>query len=867
MMQQYLDIKGEYDDCVLMYRLGDFYEMFFGDAERVSQELDLTLTGRDCGQEERAPMCGVPYHSAEAYIARLVAKGYKVAICEQTEDPAKAKGLVRREVVRVITPGTVIESSMLDEGRNNFIAGVYMDTRGAGLCFCDISTGEAWAVQLDGDTAPQQAVAELGRFQPRELVLSDGAYFCGLLTDFAREKLSAHIEQGGEWRFVPEKAIEDTEKQFYGSVDREALANAPLLTQAAGGLLSYLHETQKSGLDHIRRLEIYTKSEYMTLDYTARRNMEITVSLQSGEKKGSLLWVLDHTKTAMGARLVRQWLEKPLVNAVRIRDRLTAVSALAGDIASRAGLAGAMAQMGDMERIIGRVVYGSANCRDLRALHTVCCRLPMIIEHAAGLESRLIRNLLGQVDTLDDLRQLIDSAIQSENPPFSVREGGMIKEGFDPEVDRLRGLLSGGTQRMAGIEQRERQRTGIPKLKVGYNRVFGYYLEVGRAQSDRVPEDYIRKQTLANCERYITQELKELEAEVLSAGERLNALEYEIFTAVREKVAAESRRVQATAQAVAALDVLQGFATAAVRFGYTMPEVDDSDKIEIRDGRHPVVERVLDQGMFVPNDTYLDCGENRVYIITGPNMAGKSTFMRQVALIAIMAQCGSFVPAALAHIGIVDRVFTRIGASDDMFAGRSTFMVEINEVADILKNATKKSLLVLDEIGRGTSTFDGMSIARAVLEYVADKKSLGAKTLFATHYHELCELEASVEGVKNYNILVKKRGDDIIFIKKIARGGASDSYGIEVAKLAGVPDKVIRRAKEALREAESRSPEAAMAVRPPDEPDDQLSLESMAQKEIVRVLQALEPDTYTPIEALSKLYELCGKARDITPND
>ena len=867
MMQQYFEIKNQHEDYVLLYRLGDFYEMFFDDAERISKELDLTLTGRDCGQAERAPMCGVPYHSADSYIARLIAKGYKVAICEQTEDPATAKGLVRREVVRMITPGTIIEHTMLDEGRNNFIAGVYLDSRGAGLCFCDISTGEFHATELRGEDILGQLIAEIGRFAPRELVLSDGAYSLDALTAFARDKLECYIERGGEWRFIPESAQEAVSRQFgISDFAQSGLEDAPLLLQAAGGLLSYLHETQKQNLSHIRELSRYSQDAYMALDYTARRNLEITASLQSGDKKGSLLWVLDHTKTPMGARLLRQWLEKPLISVPRIRERQSAVAAMVAALPQREALERALSPLGDMERIMGRIVYGSANARDLLALSAVCAALPAIKEALSALDARYLRQLEGQMDLLADIGTRIGAALDPDDPPHTVREGGMIRLGFDPEVDRLRALLKGGTGRLADIEQRERARTGIPKLKVGYNRVFGYYLEAGRAHSHLIPEDYIRKQTLANAERYITQELKELEGEVLSAGDRLNALEYQLFTGLREQIALESHRVQRTAQAVAVADVLMGLAKAAARYGYICPEVDDSGAIDIREGRHPVVERVLEGSAFVPNDTTMDVQDNRVYIITGPNMAGKSTFMRQVALITLMAQCGSFVPAGSARIGVVDRIFTRVGASDDLFAGRSTFMVEMNEVADILRHATARSLLILDEIGRGTSTFDGMSIARAVLEHAADKRKLGAKTLFATHYHELCEMEGQIDGVKNYNVVVKKRGDDIIFIKKIVRGGTGDSFGIEVAKLAGVPDSVIRRAKEVLRDIESRTPGTLSALALPtaeDVPDDQLSLGTFAQGELMEQLRRLEPDTFTPIEALSLLYELSRKAKEM----
>ncbi len=862
MMKQYFEIKKQYDGYILMYRLGDFYEMFFDDAKLVSKELDLTLTGRDCGQEERAPMCGVPYHSAESYIGRLIAKGYKVAICEQTEDPAKAKGLVRREVVRVITPGTVMESSMLDEQCNNFISAVYRDSLGCGVCFCDMSTGEVFATQALGADAVEQVMSELGRFSPSEVLLSDGAAQNAGLQAFLHDKLACHVEESGEWRFRFENALEAMQKQF--SASPAALERAPELRQmccAAGGLLSYLHETQKSDLSHINRLEVYSRSQFMDLDITARRNLELTASLASGSKHGSLLWVLDRTKCAMGARLIRQWIERPLISVPAIQRRQNAVAALVADPIARDGLQSCLSEVYDMERIVGRIVYGTANCRDLRSLWQVCCRLPRIQTILAGSESRTLRELSEQLGDLSDIGSLIDAAI-AEDPPFSVREGGIIRSGFSEDVDRLRDLLSGGTSRVSEIERSERERTGIKTLKVGYNKVFGYYIEISKSYISQAPDSYIRKQTLTNCERYITQELKELEGEILSASERVTALEYEIFTQIREQLAAHAGRMQQTSHALACADVYASFAQAAAQYGYCRPEMDNSDRIEIRDSRHPVVERVLRDSLFVPNDALLDCGENRVAIITGPNMAGKSTYMRQVALIVIMAQCGSFVPAAEARLGVCDRVFTRIGASDDLSSGRSTFMVEMSEVSDILRHATSHSLLILDEIGRGTSTFDGMAIARAVLEYVADKKKLGAKTLFATHYHELCELEGSVPGVKNYNIVVKKRGDEIIFIKKIVRGGASDSYGIEVGRLAGLPDSVIRRAKEVLKTIERQQPPAPAAEAPAHDDGGQVSLGSYAGEELLERLRTLQPDTLTPIEALGLLYELSARAKE-----
>jgi len=862
MMQQYLDVKNENQDCILMYRLGDFYEMFFDDAKTVSRELDLTLTGRDCGQAERAPMCGVPYHSAEGYIARLVAKGYKVAICEQMEDPAQAKGLVRREIIRKITPGTVLESSMLEEGKNNFIGAVYLDTRGAGVCFCDISTGEVLGTQLSGSDVRAEVMSELGRFSPRELLLSDGAYSSESVLTFAKDRLNAYVERAGEWRFQLDNAAAAASKQFAGqSVSEEQ----ELLLRAVGGLLSYLHETQKNDLSYISKLEVYQMSQFMELDYTARRNLELTASLHGGEKKGSLLWVLDKTRTAMGARMLRQWLEKPLLSVAHITRRQNAVETFVNEFILREQIEKLLGGVNDMERIASRIVYGSANGRDLRSLYQVCSRLPQLRDSLQGLETPLLRQLYEGMDTLEDIGALIDSAIVDE-PPFSVREGGLIKPGFHEEADRLRDLLGGGNARLADIERRERERTGIPKLKVGYNKVFGYYIECGRVHADAIPEDYIRKQTLANCERYITPELKALEGEVLSASDRLTALEYQLFTQVRENIAVQVERLQKTSRAIACVDVLCSLAKVAQQNHYVKPQMDDLDVIDIKDGRHPVVEQVLEGELFVPNDTLLSCGDDRVYIITGPNMAGKSTFMRQVALIVIMAQIGSFVPASSARIGLCDRVFTRIGASDDLFAGRSTFMVEMNEVGDILKYATSRSLLILDEIGRGTSTFDGMSIARSVLEYVADKKKLGARTLFATHYHELCELEGLVDGVKNYNIVVKKRGDDIIFIKKIVRGGANDSYGIEVAKLAGLPEAVIRRAKAVLADIETRQPQVLPSlVTPPEEPEDdgQITLGGFAEKAIIDQLKTISPDTLSPIEALTLLYQLTKQAKEV----
>lgn len=862
MMKQYLEVKEQNKDAILFYRLGDFYEMFFDDAKVASKELELVLTGRDCGQEERAPMCGVPYHSAEGYIARLIQKGYKVAICEQMEDPALAKGLVKREVIRTVTPGTVIESSMLDENRNNYIAAAYMDTVSGAVCFCDLSTGELTATTLSSDDGMRQLTEELTRFSPKEVLLSDYIYSDEKLRAYISEKLESYVERGGEWRFVAENAREQLSKQLAGRMDVSALDEN--IIRACGALLSYLHETQKNDLAHIDSLTVYSGEQFMQLDLTARRNLELTSTMRSGEKKGSLLWVMDATKTAAGSRLLRQWIEKPLVDLREITARHEAVEALITYFLARDELRELLGSTYDIERIAGRIVFGSAGGRDLRSLASVCALLPDIKRQIEKVKGRKMADILARLDILDDIYHLIDDSIV-EQPPFSVREGGIIKPGYSEEVDGLRSLLDGGAGRLADIESRERERTGIKNLKVSYNKVFGYYIEVSRASASQVPDDYIRKQTLVNNERYITQELKELEGEVLSAKERVTELEYRIFTEVRTRVADEIARIQSTAGSLAETDVLCAFSYMAEKNHYVRPEMDLSDVIDIKEGRHPVVERVLDDSYFVPNDTYLDCGANRAYIITGPNMAGKSTYMRQVALITIMAQCGSFVPASSARIGICDKVFTRVGASDDLSTGRSTFMVEMSEVADILKNATSRSLLILDEIGRGTSTFDGMAIARAVLEHTCSKRLLGAKTLFATHYHELCDMEGTVDGVKNYSVVVKKRGEEIVFIKKIVRGGVNDSYGIDVARLAGLPDGVIRRARKILDEIEAAGgaerPKEASSVKNDDD-GMQVSLTSVAGEDIVRELKDLDINVLTPMEAMGKLYELTRRAKE-----
>ncbi len=858
MMQQYLQIKEQNQDAILFFRLGDFYEMFGADAKTASRELDLTLTSRDKSKdkpiEERMPMCGVPYHAADSYIARLIAKGYKVAICEQTEDPAQAKGLVKRDIIRVVTPGTVIDSACLDEGRSNFCAGIYLDDDYAAVCVCDITTGKAHATAFSGGERVKQLINELGRFSPAEAVVNETAFFDETLHSFLQDKLNCHLEKLPSGRFQMEASERLIRRQFGDDALHRLPRDNPAVFLALGALLSYLHETQKTDLSHVDDLEYYRRGQFMELDLTARRNLELTETLRSKEKKGSLLWVLDKTKTAMGGRMMRSWLERPLLSVTEIDRRNAAVAALAENTMAREELILALQGISDMERLVGRIVYGTAGGRDLVSLRTAMERLPQVKAQLSCFDKGRLCQLNEELDDLNDLAALIGQTLVDE-PPFSVREGEMIREGFDPEVDRLRSILHGGKDVIVRMEAAEKERTGIRTLKIGYNKVFGYYIEVSNSFKDQVPESYIRKQTLVNGERYITQELKDLEHDILSANDRITALEYQLFTDLRLHIAAQAARVQQAAALVAELDALCSLAAVAVKNNYCCPVVDESGVIEIHDGRHPVVEQMRRDSMFVPNDTYMGVKDDRVAIITGPNMAGKSTYMRQVALIVLMAQIGSFVPARAARIGVVDRIFTRIGASDDLSAGQSTFMVEMTEVSDILKSATADSLLILDEIGRGTSTFDGMSIARAVLEYCADPKKLGAKTLFATHYHELTALEGELPGVRNYNIAVRTRGEDIIFLRKIISGGADRSYGIEVAKLAGLPRQVLTRARHILQELEDEAgkPHAAPAE------TDQVSLEALSESAVIDQLRRAQVDTLSPLEALNLLYELKNK--------
>ncbi len=852
MKRQYNAIKEDNQDCILFFRLGDFYEMFDEDAKLAAKELDLTLTTRDRNKpkEEQTPMCGVPYHSVDAYIARLVAKGYKVAICEQMEDPAQAKGIVQRDITRIVTPGTVTESCMLDESKNNYIACIYgMDSR-YGLAFCDVSTG-AFFTTVCADA--QAAASELGRFSPSEVLRGGEKVNVSLLEDALFHRLNCCVDEGKPGQFDPDEAQALLESHFQQTLSQLGLTGLPAAIIAAGALLQLLKFVQKNELTHIRQLQYYTTGRFMELDLDARRNLELTETLRSKDKKGTLLWVLDKTQTAMGSRMIRSWLEKPLLDAVEIDRRHAAVDDLVNSTVSRGELTEELKDVTDLERVVTRIVTGTVNCRDLLGLARGLRSLPGIKSRLENMNAPLLQRLGQDIDSLNDCADLIERTIVDE-PPLTVREGGIIRTGANAEADRLRDIMNGGEGTILAIEASEKEKTGIRTLRVGYNRVFGYYIEVSKSFVDQVPEHYIRKQTLANCERYITQELKDLENQILTAKERLTALEYQIFTNLREHLSQQASRVQISASAVAAADALCSLATVAVNQGYCRPDISLDGEISITDGRHPVVEQVLKDTLFVPNDTILGSADNQVSIITGPNMAGKSTYMRQVALIVLMAQMGSFVPARSARIGLVDRVFTRIGASDDLASGQSTFMVEMAEVASILKYATAKSLLILDEIGRGTSTYDGMSIARAVLEYVANAKRLGAKTLFATHYHELSAIENQLPNVKNYNIAVKKRGDKMIFLRKILPGATDDSYGIEVAKLAGLPASVIDRARQILQEleAEGRAPVKVVER----EPEEQISMQDLRSQQVCAALESLHVETLTPIEAMNELYKL-----------
>ena len=852
MKRQYYDIKERNQDCILFFRLGDFYEMFDEDARVAARELDLTLTTRDRNkpEEEQTPMCGVPYHAVDSYIARLVQKGYKVAICEQLTDPALTKGLVERDITRIVTPGTVTESCMLEERKNNYMACLYGDGNRFGLAFCDVSTG-AFFSTVCADA--QAAASELGRFAPAEVLRFGDGVDNDLLNDALFHRLSCCVDEGKQDQFDPDNCQSILESHFSANLVQLGLASLPAAVIASGALLQTLKFLQKNDLTHIRQLQYYTTGRFMELDMDARRNLELVETMRSKEKRGSLLWVLDKTHTAMGGRMLRSWLEKPLLDPVEIGRRQSAVDELVNDTITRGELREALKYVNDLERVMTRIVTGSVNCRDLLGLAQGFRALPEVKQQLRKCQTSLLQKLEQSIDALTDCADRIENTI-TEKPPLTVREGGIIRKGADSEVDRLRDIMDGGSETLIAIEAAERERTGIRTLKVRFNRVFGYYIEVSKSFVNQVPADYIRKQTLANNERYITPELKDLETQVLTAKDRLATLEYQIFTELREFLIEQAARVQITAAAVAATDALCSLAAVAVQRGYCRPEITLGNEIHITDGRHPVVEQMLKDSLFVPNDTHLGAADNQVSIITGPNMAGKSTYMRQVALIVLMAQMGSFVPARAARIGLTDRVFTRIGASDDLASGQSTFMVEMAEVASILKYATSRSLLILDEIGRGTSTYDGMAIARAVLEYTANPKRLGAKTLFATHYHELSAMEDKLPNVKNYNIAVKKRGDQMIFLRKIVPGAADDSYGVEVAKLAGLPTPVINRAREILEELESQTPQTAQA--PAAEADDQVSMLDLRSLQVCQALEALTVETLTPIEAMNELYKL-----------
>ena len=853
MRRQYFEIKERNQDCILFFRLGDFYEMFDEDARLAAKELDLTLTTRDRGKpkEEQTPMCGVPYHSVDAYIARLVAKGYKVAICEQMEDPSQAKGIVERDITRIVTPGTVTESCMLEESKNNYIGCLYGEENRYGLAFCDVSTG-AFFVTVCADA--QAAASELGRFAPTEVLRGGEGCTDPILEDALKNRLKCCIDEAVDGQFDLASASDLLEKHFEMPLAQLGLTGLSCAILASGTLLDLLLTLQKNDLKHIRQLQYYTTGRFMELDLDARRNLELTETMRSKEKKGTLLWVLDRTHTAMGSRMIRSWVEQPLMDPVQITSRQNAVQELVNATVERGELTEMLKDVTDLERVMARVVTGTVNGRELLSLAQGLHALPGIKAMLEKCSSPLLSKLGQSIDPLQDCARIIEKTLVDE-PPITVREGGLIRAGADSEVDRLRDIMNGGAGTILQIEAEERAKTGIRTLKVSYNRVFGYYIEVSKSFVDQVPEHYIRRQTLTNCERYITPELKELEDQVLGAKDRLVALEHQIFCQLRDHVALQAARVQTAATAVATADTLCSLANVAVKNNYCRPDIILDDEITITEGRHPVVERMLKDSLFVPNDTALGVGNNQVSIITGPNMAGKSTYMRQVALIVIMAQMGSFVPARSARMGIVDRVFTRIGASDDLASGQSTFMVEMTEVASILKYATAKSLLILDEIGRGTSTYDGMAIARAVLEYAASPRHLGAKTLFATHYHELSIIENELPNVKNYNIAVKKRGDKMIFLRKIVPGATDDSFGIDVANLAGLPASVITRARQILKELESNDPDWIIR-KAPAEADDQISMLDLGAQQVSQALRDIQVETLTPIEAMNELYKL-----------
>ena len=864
MMQHYLATKEKYKDCILFYRLGDFYEMFFDDAINVSRELELTLTGKDCGQEERAPMCGIPYHAAESYIAKLVQNGHKVAICEQLEDPKLAKGIVKRDVIRVVTPGTVTETNLLEEKRNNFIMSIFKKGIFFGLAVCDISTGDFYSAEIKEENNFERLLDEISRYSPSEIIVNKMLSECSEEMQTIKERFDVYISNEDEEKFSTdtdriyrEYALSDDKGNIVKDLEKRLFA-----VSAINGLITYIEDTQKTKLEHMNKITIYTITKYMALDINARRNLELTEKLRDKSKKGTLLWVLDKTSTSMGGRLLRRWISDPLIEVKEINERLDAVEELKNDIILRGEITESLKGVYDIERLAGKISYGNENARDLNALKASSSKLPAIKKLLENSNSKMLKKLYESLDTLDDLYELIDKAIVDE-PPILITEGGVIKLGFNEEIDELKKAMTDGKTWLVELEAKEKEKTGIKGLKVGFNKVFGYYIEVTKSNLSLVPDRYIRKQTLTGGERYITEELKELESKVLGAEEKVVALEYNEFVKIREYIKTQITRLQRSAMAISKLDVLCSFATVAEDFNYCKPTVDNSGIINIKDGRHPVIEKMLPSGSFVSNDTYLDKSSNRLAIITGPNMAGKSTYMRQVALITLMAQIGSFVPAAEAQIGVVDKIFTRVGASDDLSMGQSTFMVEMMEVANILKEATQNSLVILDEIGRGTSTYDGLSIAWAVAEYIENKEKCGAKTLFATHYHELTQLEDTLEGVKNYSIAVKEKGEDIIFLRKIVPGGTDESYGVHVARLAGVPKMVTQRANEILKKIERKNVLVNKAKEKEDKKQvsGQLDMYNFKLAEIAHELDKVNINELTPIDALNTLVKIKEEMR------
>ena len=864
MMQRYLETKEQYKDCILFYRLGDFYEMFFDDAVTASRELELTLTGKDCGQEERAPMCGIPHHAAEIYISRLIAKGYKVAICEQLEDPKTAKGIVKRGVIRVVTPGTVVDSNMLEERKNNFIMSIFKSGIYFGISVCDISTGEFYSAEIKDDQNFPLVLDEIARYMPSELVINSMMSGCQEEMDKITERFDSYIT-----RFSDKFFTDDAEKiryrfNFVDSNQKEIanIADKNLAVCSINALIEYIEQTQMTTLDHINKITVYNISKYMSLDINARRNLEITEKMIDKSKKGTLLWVLDKTSTSMGGRALRRWLNDPLIDTAEINRRLESVKELKDDVILRGDVIENLKKVYDIERLAGKMAYGNANARDMITLKNSLSKLPDLKKVLANVNSSMLKDLYENLDELQDIYELVDKSIV-EDPPMTVKDGGIIKLGYDEEIDNLKTATTEGKNWIIQLEAEEKEKTGIKNLKVGFNKVFGYFIEVTKSNLDQVPERYIRKQTLTNAERYITEDLKNLENQILGAEEKVVNLEYNAFVQIRDEIAKNVKRLQKSANIVATLDVLTSFATVAEDLNYCKPEVDNSGILDIKGGRHPVIDKMLGTGVFVENDTYLDKEENRLSIITGPNMAGKSTYMRQVALITLMAQVGSFVPASEAHIGVVDKIFTRVGASDDLSMGQSTFMVEMMEVATILKEATQNSLVILDEIGRGTSTYDGLSIAWAVAEYIADKEKCGAKTLFATHYHELTELEEKLEGVKNYNIAVKEKGEDIIFLRKILRGGTDESYGIHVARLAGVPKVVTQKADEILRGLERKNILTGKKQEKENKKtvEGQFDMFNYKLAEIAHEIDKVNLNELTPIDALNTLVKIKEKMK------